>query len=332
MFKRILVPLDGSERAERAIPVAARITSAFRGSLLFVRVILPPTDWGSRSFALQSTAPEEELAQGAKYLSDVVLRYTADLAGSKIATEVISGVTSSTIFSEAHTEQADLIVMCSHGETGLKRWLLGSVAQQAVRRSPVPVLVLNEHGMVSLPAADQSLRVLVPVDGFPLSETALEPAARLIAALAAPSQGALHILYVVHLSTFDQRFISQAHGTSIEAEVRTQATQEAQVYLHSLRAYLHQGPLATLPLTITSSVVVNTDVAGTILRQAEPSTEAQAGNGYAFIALATHGRTGLRRWFLGSITEHILGATKLPLLIVRPQEAAIQVQQEATAV
>src|SRR5207253_2177357 len=96
--------------------------------------------------------------------------------------------------------------------------------------------------------------------------------------------------------------------------------------------YLRQGPLATLPFTITSSVVVNPDVAGTILRQAEPPTETQNGNGYALVALATHGRTGIRRWFLGSITEHILGATKLPLLIVRPQEAAIQVQQEATAV
>src|SRR5438067_10830633 len=110
MFQRILVPLDGSERAERAIPVAARIARAFEGSLFFVRVILPPTDWGSRSFALQATASEEELAQGTKYLSDVVLRYTADLTGSKIATEVTSGVPSPTIFSEAHTEQADLIV------------------------------------------------------------------------------------------------------------------------------------------------------------------------------------------------------------------------------
>ena len=87
-----------------------------------------------------------------------------------------------------------------------------------------------------------------------------------------------------------------------------------------------------LPLTITSSVVVNSDVAGAILQQAEPPTEAQTGNGYALVALATHGRTGLRRWVLGSITEHILGATRLPLLMVRPQEAEVHVQQETIAV
>lgn len=332
MFQRILVPLDGSRRAERAIPVAARIARAFGGSLLFVRVILPPVDWSSRSFALQPTASEAELAEGARYLSNVVLTYPDNLTGIKIVTEVISGVPSPSIFSQAHTEQTDLIVMCSHGETGLKRWLLGSVAQQAVRRSPVPVLVLNEHGLVSLPVADQPLRVLVPLDGSPLSETALEPAARLIVALAAPSQGALHILHVVDLPTPDERFRSQAHGTFIEAGVRTQAAQEAEVYLHTLVDYLRQGPLAMLPLTITSSVVVNPDVAGTIIRQAEPPTEAQTGNGYALIALATHGRTGLRRWILGSITEHILGTTKLPLLIVRPQEAEVHVPQEAITV
>ncbi len=332
MFQRILVPLDGSKRAERAIPIAARIARAFGGSLLFVRVILPPVDWSRRSFALQPTASDEELAQGAKYLSNVVLSYTDNLTGIKIATQVLSGIPSPTIFSEAHTEQADLIVMCSHGETGLKRWLLGSVAQEAVRRSPVPVLVLNEHGKVSLPAADQPLRVLVPLDGSPVSETALEPAARLIAALATPSQGALHILHVVNLPARDERFRSQTHGAFIEAEVRTQATQEAEVYLHTLVDYLRQGPLATLPLTITSSVVVSSDVAGTILRQAEPPKETQTGNGYTLVALATHGRTGLRRWILGSITEHILGAMKLPLLIVRPQEAEVHMQREAITV
>jgi nucleotide-binding universal stress UspA family protein len=332
MFQRILVPLDGSQRAERAIPVAARLARAFGGSLLFVRVILPPIDWSNRSFALQPTASEAELAQGARYLAGVLLTYTDHLTGIKIVTEVISGAPSPTIFSEAQTEQADLIVICSHGETGLKRWLLGSVAQQAVRRSPVPVLVLNEHGMVSLPVADQPLRVLVPLDGSSLSETALEPAARLIAALTTSSQGTLHILHVVDQPTPDERFRSQAHGASIEAEVRARAVQEAEAYLHILVDYLRRGPLAKLPLTITTSVVASPDVAGTILRQADSPTEAQTGHGYTLVALATHGRTGLRRWILGSVTEHLLGATKLPLLIVRPQAAEVHMRKEVITV
>jgi len=81
-------------------------------------------------------------------------------------------------------------------------------------------------------------------------------------------------------------------------------------------------PLAALKFAITSSVVVNPDVAGTIITQAENTGRTEQEGDCILIAQATHGRRGLRRLLMGSVTERVLSSTRLPLLVVRPQEKA----------
>jgi nucleotide-binding universal stress UspA family protein len=324
MFQRILVPLDGSDSSERAIPVAARIAHASGGSIVFMRVVPAPAEAGTFGAGSRGTitmkseieASEKELAGAASYLAAIIAAYADELAGIKTEMDVAAGAASPTIFSTARHEHVDLVVMCSHGETGLKRWVLGSVAQQAVRRSPVPVLVLNEHGMVP-PAlyAAHCLRVLVPLDGSALAEAALEPAAQLIAALADPAQCDLHLLRVVDLPSAYGRMKSQAH---ISDSMQQEARKEAEMYVQAMAERLHETTFATFKLHLTWSVAVSTDVAGTIIKLAE---QTGSSDGYDVIAIATHGRGGLERLVMGSVTEHLLGSTKLPLLIVRPQEA-----------
>lgn len=323
MFQRIFVPLDGSNGSERAIPAAARIARASGGSIVFIRVIPTPGAAGASGGGLDGTiatkseieVPEKELAGAASYLAGVIAAHADDLAGIKTEMDVAVGATSPIIFSTARYERVDLVVMCSHGETGLKRWVFGSVAQQAVRHSSVPVLVLNEHGIVP-PAlyAVHSLRILVPLDGSPLAEIAIEQAGQLIAALAAPAQCALHLLRVVDLPSAYGRMKSQAHlSDDLQEEAREEARKEAETYVQAMTERLR----GTFTPNITSSVVISTDVAGTIIKQAE---QTESSGGYDVIAMATHGRGGLKRLVMGSVTEHLLGATRLPLLIVRPQE------------
>jgi nucleotide-binding universal stress UspA family protein len=322
MFQRILVPLDGSNGSERAIPVAARIARASGGSIVFIRVVPALAEAGTFAAGLHGTlamkpaieASEIELAGAASYLAAIIAAYADELAGIKTAMDVAAGAASPTIFSTARHEYVDLVVMCSHGETGLKRWVLGSVAQQVVRHSPVPVLVLNEHGMVP-PAlyTAHSLRVLVPLDGSALAEAALEPAAHLIAALAAPAHCDVHLLRVVDLPSTYGSMKSQAH---ISDSMQQEAQKEAQTYVQAMAERLRETTFATVKLNLTWSVAVSTDVAATIIKQAE---QAGSSDGYDVIAIATHGRGGLERLVMGSVTEHLLGATRLPLLIVRPQ-------------
>jgi nucleotide-binding universal stress UspA family protein len=95
----------------------------------------------------------------------------------------------------------------------------------------------------------------------------------------------------------------------------------AKTYLTSIADHLREGPLAALKLTITWSVAVDDDVAHAIIHMAENGEDAEGAGVFGrcdLIAIATHGRGGFEHWVLGSITERVLGATKLPILIVRP--------------
>lgn len=325
MFQRLLVPLDGSARAERAIPVAARLARVSHGSLFFVRVIAPVRDTGvyGAEYAI-GTAPnafEKHFADANTYLHEVVHTYAKELLDIPVETEVEVGPVPSGIVSVAYMDQVDLVVMCSHGETGLKHWFLKHAAQQTVRRSPVPVLIVHERGAV-LPEPERTrpLRMLIPLDGSALAEAALEPTAQFIETLVLPGQQVvLHLLGVVDIPSANGRMRSQTH---IDWEIQKQARNEAEVYLQSIAKRLEDEVLRTLHPLVTVSVIISTDVAGTIIHQAERQVDAQNIEGCDLIAMATHGRGGIQRLFMGSVTEHILGSTRLPLLVVRPHEKA----------
>lgn len=323
MFQRIVVPLDGSERAERAIPVAARIARACRGSLVFVRVILPPVESGKyaarHTLVWERMAFERERAEAASYLAGMMMLHANDLVGIDTDIGVASGLVVPALCSVARKEQAELIVICSHGDTGLKRWFFGSVTQELIHQSPVPVLALHERG-AGIPAActTRPVRAMVGLDGSSLSEAALEPTARLVAALTTHEPGALHLLRVVDIPAPGKGWKSQVY---IPTTLRAQARQEAEAYLEAVTHRLHQGSMAALKLAVTSSVMVNTNVAGTIITLAE-KTEYEGG--CDLIAMVTHGRTGLKRLVMGSVTERVLGATRLPLLMMRMQSKGAQ--------
>jgi nucleotide-binding universal stress UspA family protein len=250
-----------------------------------------------------------DLAEATSYLEKVAK--SDELVG--IATEVktLVGAAAPTILSSAQSFHANLTVMCSHGYTGFKRWVLGSVADKVTHHSPIPVLVLREGGPVPITSVQQPVRVLVPVDGSPLSEAVLEPAAYLAAALAQATsqQGALHLLRVVDLPITGGKFKSDAH---IDTGVKEQAKHEDEMYLATLTNRLGQGDLANLDLSVTSSVEADPDVAEAIVKKAEQER-------FDFIAMATHGRGGVQDWAMGSVSKRVLHATMVPLLIMRPQ-------------
>jgi nucleotide-binding universal stress UspA family protein len=326
MFKRILVPLDGSVRADRAISMAARVARAYQSSIMLLRVVEDVRPYGiylpQYPISVRQEFEAEMMAEATSYLEGI--SQCSELLGVATETKALSGIAGSTILDVAQFQAIDLIVLCSRGRTGIKRWVLGSVAQEVVRHSPEPVLVLHEHGIMPPPSrAGSPFRALVALDGSLLSEAVLEPTARLVAALAAPAGGALHLFRVVGILSRSGQVYSEAYSATMMQE---EARQEAQAYLEALVNRLREGELAKLPLTITSSVAVSSEVAGTIMRVAE-QVKAEAGaGGYDLIAMATHGRGGLQRWAMGSITEQVLGASRLPLFIVRPHQRVAQAQ------
>jgi len=312
MFKRILVPLDGSARAEQAIPVAARIARAIGGSIILLRVATAPVDTGkysSTSGYVEETV-DVDLAGATNYLEHIA--GSDELTGINTEVKTFIGAAAPTILSAAQSFHANLIVMCSHGYTGFKRWALGSVADKVTRHSSIPVLVLRQGGTEPATADHQPVRALVAVDGSSLSEAVLEPAAFLATALAKATsqQGALHLLRVVDLPVSGGKFKSDAH---IDTGLKEQVKHKDEEYLDTLVHRLSVGDLAHLDLAVTSSVEADPDIAEAIVKKSEQEK-------FDFIAIATHGRGGVQKWALGSVAGRVLHATTLPLLIMRPQD------------
>lgn len=317
MFQRILIPLDGSPRAEQAVPVAARIARASGGSVLLLQVVSLPIDYGgglAQTPLLMEQVIETELAVASSYLDRVAK--ARELTGIETTTDVMFGLPAQDILAVAESRSVDLIVMCSHGRTGFTRWVLGSVAQKVVRHCPVPVLVLREGEAVP-PAspmnAARSISALVTLDGSLLAEAALAPAANLVAALAAPAQGTLHLMQVVKVfpKTEEEGFVSQ---------LNREALARAEAYLATVKERA-QETFSDLKLSISWSVALDSDVADAIIGTAEHGERIEGAEGFsssALIVMSTHGRGGLERWMIGSVTERVLTTTKLPMLIVRP--------------
>jgi nucleotide-binding universal stress UspA family protein len=319
MFQRILVPLDGSSRAERAIPVAARLAHASRGTVILVRVVSKSNPlWPGRGQAttLMQRVVQEDVFSAGQYLKDIAA--SPELQDVPIKTVVHVGSTIPVILDVADASEGDLIILCSHGYTSMTRRIMGSVAQKLVREAPVPVLVLREDGPVPCelpPGTTRSLRALVPLDGSAHAKAALEPAAYLIAALADPAPGTLHLVRVVQPVTAN----IQAGGMLTESE-------KVRRYLSATAEHIYEGyvapAVAKLNLAVTWSVAVDTYVAETLVKMAEHGAAPEWGEivgDIDVIALATHGRDSLQRWVMGSTTERILLGTKLPLLVVPPQ-------------
>lgn len=322
MFHHILVPLDGSPRAEEVLPVAARLARASGARLTLVTVVDVAHEAISYSMAGPYIPPstfEQDLTFARTYLDQVSQR--SDLVGVSLTKQVDLGNPAMMILSRAEALTAqpiDLIVMSSHGYTGVKRWLLGSVAEKIARHAPVPVLLLREGEPLRTHArfdGMSAIRALVPVDSSARSLDAIPPAAQLVAALSEPQHGHLQLTQIV--------IVPEHSSESTREEVQREARQNLETIGQSIREGLvaHVGP--DLHLTLSWVVSMESDIAEGIVRMAENgewSANAGGAERCDLIAMTTHGATGLHKWAVGSITERVLRATRLPLLIVRPAD------------
>ena len=141
MYKRILLPLDGSPLAEQALPHAIAIAERFQAELILLRVLIPlPKPMATAEAALKRAEKER-----AVFVREYMERVAADVVEHGITVEIITngGRPHLEIIQYAETNQVDLIVICSRGQSGLSRWLMGSVSDRVVRGANVPVLLVR---------------------------------------------------------------------------------------------------------------------------------------------------------------------------------------------
>lgn len=222
--------------------------------------------------------------------------------------------------------------MRSHGATGFMRLVMGSVAQQVVRQSSVPVLVMRDGSSPLLRQPGRlphAPRILVALDGSLLAEAALLPAAQLCAALAAPTQGAMHLTRTV------QRISARGDESKERVEsMNREGREEAEAYLKRIEQRFQSGDLASFHLTMTSSVVSHYDADDIWKRVVEESECLENVGGYSacdIIAMTTHGRHGFQHLLEGSITESVLDGTTHPLLVVHAQKPNVKAEEMTTS-
>lgn len=142
MFLQVLVPLDGSDVAERALPYLRDVLSeGCATQAILLNVVTVPTPWDATASVSVYNDSEILLAQSANYLER--LRAGLESEGLRVKAQVLEGSAATTILEYARTTGTDLILMATHGYSGIKRLVLGSVAQQIVQESPCPVLLIG---------------------------------------------------------------------------------------------------------------------------------------------------------------------------------------------
>lgn len=306
MFKKILLPLDGSELAERAIEPALMLAKQVNGKVILLQapvmdlVVSHPVA-GGYGVLLPEQSSEQAFEEANQYLDQVQNKYRhPEVTLMKL---VLEGDPASLIVDTAIAEKADLIVMSTHGRSGLDRFIMGSVTEKVLQKAPCPVLALRSGEPIQ--------RVLITLDGSGMAESAVQPGLDLARGLGAQPT----ILRVDNQEAYlDQRELNEINQLEpgLAEQVMEGFYNRIPDYVKRIVAEYEQeeGEIET--------AVAEGDPADYILRVA-------ADKNSDVIVMATHGRTGLRRWLYGSTTHKVMRAANRSMLIVRPPAAAYDV-------
>ena len=307
MYKRMLVPLDGSELAEVVLPYARELAGRLDLELRLLHVCEPD----SATSEFMCRAYIMHVAEMARMQSREVQMKTG--ATSRVKTvdaigKVVTGHPAEEIIHYASENNIDLILMGTHGRSGVKRWVLGSVADKVLRVSHIPIWLVRAAVPEEIIYDEWSKRkMLVLLDGSKLAESVLPH----VEALA--KQRGTELINVILLRVLEEPYVNADYPeASMDLtwdqhvrRIREHFKRDAQEYLLGV-----QQRLAKAGLNVTSKVLMGEPVDQIInyALQNHPN----------LIVMTTHGYSGISRWEHGSVADRVLRAASSPIFLVRP--------------
>lgn len=289
-LKKILVPLDGSELAEKALAPVVALAEAFLAEIVLLRVVVP------LSIKLDPDLYQRIIDGGQKeakrYLSGIQLRSL--FSRVSVEGETMVGKAANSILDYAQENEIDLIVISSHGRSGISRWVYGSVADKVLHQAACSLVIIHPQVETELIAHK---RILVLLDGSLQAERALGPALELAHEVAAE----IVLLRVTEMPPIPKEPVEGWPGVE---SVMKMAEQEARIYLWRVQESLINGRVQI------NTQVTTGPVAESIIDMAN---EQQAD----LIVMASHGRSGVDRWVFGSVTEKTLRGAHCATLVIR---------------
>lgn len=296
MYDNIVVPLDGSTFAESALPLALALARRTGAHLHLVTVVEPMP-----SFAYDNW--ESDAAEWVREYLDNAQERVGPHAEGRVSTILDRGDVVDRLDAQAVERKADLVVMATHGRGTFSRMWLGSVADGFLHRAKRPVIMVRpeqDEGYPDLATEPRVGRLLVPLDGSELSESALEHATE----FGRLFDASYHLVRVVSYP-HDLASPYVPHTTQLNQNILREASIAAEEYLEERAERMRRRDLE-----VTTSVTVDPQAGHGILTEAE-TTACDA------IAMATHGRRGVSRALLGSAADKVLRGTHLPVLLHR---------------
>jgi nucleotide-binding universal stress UspA family protein len=299
MFTKMLIPLDGSPTAEKVLPYAR----AMGGQLKVPVELLTVVDIGEMATHMTAskarfldTMVDDAVRSSAEYLKTIAARAT----GVNIRCTIEKGRPEEVIIEKAATDENALIAMATHGRSGLNRWMLGSVAEKVLRGSKNPLLLVRATEEIKAEDKIELKSVIVPLDGSELAESVLPT----VVALAKTMNlevflfRAYHIPYSVYSGT-------EGYNAIDFEELIAGAKDEAVAYLEKKTEELKKQGIARVSHVSKEGFSADEIIAFGSATQDN------------LIAMCSHGRSGVRRWVLGSVTETVVRHSAEPVLVVR---------------
>jgi nucleotide-binding universal stress UspA family protein len=304
-MKRILVPLDGSEFAEGAVRPAEALAQRHGAEIHLASIVseVPPAPLAAEAGELIAQWLDDEEKRLGEYLAKIRGEIAARSPALHVETHTQVGPVSRSLQIMADELPADLVVMTTHGRGAFQRAWLGSIADRMVRGVTHPLLLLKEgpDGAALFGDSGSPSRVLVPLDGSEAAEGALHAVRDLL--------GRGHPAHLMLASVVAEGFplanVYLPHEVSDEAERRARKERTA-AYLAKMAGTLGAAGLGP----VETHVLEADEPAHGLLRFCET-------NGVDLIALSTHGRGGVSRFFLGSVADKLVRGTGIPVLVNR---------------
>lgn len=309
MYKKMLVPLDGSRLAEEVFVYAKELAAKLDLELVLLHVCKP----GQEEFIPMHLAYLDRASELMMYQANE-LRGSEGLQQQRLQgqskCEVVVGYPAEEIIHYAEENNIDIILVATHGRTGIKRWALGSVADKVLRASKVPIWlaragVPQEIGYDKWP----SKTILVPLDGSPLAEQIL-PHVEMLA-----KQRGTQLVEVMLIRVCEDPFVTadypeasmpdtwQEHVKTMKAKLN----EECFNYMRNVEKHL-----ADAGVKVQSDIIMGGNPASEIIAYAKNKP-------FNLIAMCTHGRSGINRLVHGSVAEKLLHEVPSPIFLVRPQ-------------
>ena len=304
MIKSILVPLDGSQFAEQALPWAACLAKVCGAHLELARVHDPVPPWTiATEGAVAATTVDPTIRDAEEqYLANCAARLQEG-GFTGVTHALLEGDVVEQIACHAEDNAFGLVVLATHGRGAISRLWLGSVSDALVRRLTVPVLLIRPTEGTAVPRAERVRKLFVALDGSTESESALAPAL----ALADPKGCEVVLLRVVPpVPIAGDAGMSAA--MPMDDTLTKALVEQAETYLEGAAARLRKPTVK-----VSMRVVVEPGVAQAVLHEASLA-------GAELVALATHGARGLRRMVLGSVADKVLRGADRPVLLTRVPE------------